>query len=105
LLHVINRDWIMINFNPRGWYEFDNRKVVEERTFDYSTSINKSIWYFFQDDKETAYETKIRMYSFHELKAMFEQVGFIDIEGFNSTKDEPISRHSRMMFVFGTKPK
>ena len=45
------------------------------------------------------------MYSFHELIAMFESVGFIDIEGYGSVKEEPISREKNMMFVIGTKPR
>jgi len=105
VLDVINRDWIIVNFNSRGWYTFGNIKVFEERKFDYGTSINKSIWYFIKEGNETAFETKIRMYSYHELRAMFEKVGFVNIEGYSSIKDEPIDRTSRMMFVFGTKPK
>ncbi|MCP4584062.1 MAG: methyltransferase domain-containing protein [candidate division Zixibacteria bacterium] len=105
LLHVINRDWIMVNYNPRGWQRINDMKIVEERSFDYSKSINTGIWYFIEDGNERACETKIRMYSFHELNAMFKKVGFINIEGYGSIKDEPIDRHKMMMFVFGTKPK
>ena len=45
------------------------------------------------------------MYSFHELIAMLESVGFVDIEGYGSLKDEPISRDKQMMFIIGTRPK
>jgi len=44
------------------------------------------------------------MYSYHELIAMFKEVGFVDIEGYGSMKDEPISQERRMMFVTGIKP-
>lgn len=105
VLHVINRDWIMINFNSHGWYKVGKAKVVEERNFDYSASINTSIWTFIENGREIPHETKIRMYSYHELRAMFAKVGFVNIEGYGSTTDEPISRTSRMMFVFGVRPK
>ena len=46
----------------------------------------------------------MRMYSFHELVAMFEKTGFVDIEGYGSIKEVPITRDHMMMWVFGTKP-
>jgi hypothetical protein len=111
MLHVINRDWIMANYTPRGWWDIKNTrgrrvaKVVEERHFDYRTSVNHGTWYFIQDGKETKCEVPLRMYSFHEMVGMFASVGFTDIEGYGSVKDEPISRDKQMMFFIGTRPR
>jgi len=111
MLHMINRDWIIANYQQRGWFEIPGPrgkslgKVVQDRHFDYRTSIDHGTWFFVQDGREKSFEVNIRMYSFHELVRMFETVGFTDIEGFGSTKDTPISHESRMMFVIGTKPK
>lgn len=104
MLHVINRDWIMANYQARGWEEVAGVKSVEERRFDYSTSINHGIWHIIKDGKEKSFEVSIRMYSYHEIIAMFERVGFVEIEGYGSTKNEPITRERMMMFVIGTKP-
>jgi ubiquinone/menaquinone biosynthesis C-methylase UbiE len=105
MLHVINRDWIMANYSPRGWQEVAGVKSMEERYFDYRTSINYGTWHFIKDGKEKSIDVPIRMYSFHELIALFESVGFTDIEGYGSVKDEPISRDKNMMFIIGTKPR
>lgn len=106
VLHVINRDWIIKNYSSNGWMEFGRVKTLEKRKFDYSTSINHGRWIYIKDGVEQAtYDIFLRMYSYHELRAMFESVGFVDIEGFGSVKDEPITRDSRMMWIFGTKPK
>jgi 2-polyprenyl-3-methyl-5-hydroxy-6-metoxy-1,4-benzoquinol methylase len=104
MLHVINRDWIMANYQPRGWQEIAGVKSVEERYFDYRTSINHGTWHFIKDGEEKSYDVPIRMYSFHELIVMFKSVGFADIEGYGSLKDEPINRNRQMMFIIGTKP-
>ena len=111
ILHVINRDWIMANYTPRDWHEFKDPKrpvtvrVLEKRHFDYSKSINYGTWHWISDGKEKTYKVSIRMYSYHELLRMFTAVGFTDIEGYGSIKDEPIARDKQMMFVIGTKPK
>jgi 2-polyprenyl-3-methyl-5-hydroxy-6-metoxy-1,4-benzoquinol methylase len=105
LLNVINRDWIITNFETRGWDEFGGILSIQEREFDYARSINMTEWTLVKDGERVTYHVPLRMYSFHELIAMFQRAGFVDIEGFGSTKDEPIDRNRQMMWVFGTKPK
>ncbi len=105
VLHVINRDWIMHNYSSNGWQQFGDVKVIESRKFNYRTSRNHSIWYYIKNGKEKKFELSIRMYSYHELVPMFESAGFVDIEGFGTVNDDPISRDTRMMWIFGTKPK
>jgi len=105
MLHVINRDWIMAHYQPRGWQEIGDMKSLESRHFEFETSINRGIWIFIKDGKETRVRGDIRMYSYHELIAMFTKVGFTDIQGYGSVKDEPIDQNRMMMFITGTKPK
>ena len=105
MLHVINRDWIMAHYQPRGWQEIAGIKSLEERYFDYSASVNHGTWHYLKDGEEKTFHVPLRMYSFHELVAMFESVGFVDIEGFGAVKDKPIDRNRMMMFVIGTRPR
>ena len=105
MLHVINRDWIMANYRERGWQEVAGVKSLEERYFDYSTSVNHGTWRLIKDGDEKVFDVPLRMYSFHELVAMFESVGFANIEGYGSLKDDPIDRDRQMMFIIGTKPR
>ena len=105
LLHVINRDWVMLNFDRTGWTRVGDLKILEERGFEYDTSISTDKWTLIRDGKETVHHTAIRMYSYHELLDMFRKVGFTDIEGYESEKLDPITAKSRMMFVIGTRPK
>jgi ubiquinone/menaquinone biosynthesis C-methylase UbiE len=104
MLHVINRDWIMANFRPRDWYEAGGVKSMEERYIDYRTSVNHGLWHFIKDGEEKTIESPIRLYSLHELIAIFKSTGFVNIESYGSIKDEPVTRHSRMIYVIGTKP-
>ena len=105
LLHIINRDWVILNFQSSDWCDAGSLRILEQRGFDYATSTSTDKWTLIRDGKETVHHTAIRMYSYHELIDMFKRVGFTDIEGYGSEKLEPISRDSRMMFVIGTRPK
>jgi cyclopropane fatty-acyl-phospholipid synthase-like methyltransferase len=104
-LHLINRDWVTINFQTRGWQDLGKTRILESRKFDYRTSTSQSKWSYIRDGKEQVFDVNMRMFSYHELVGLFESVGFIDIEGYGGVKDEPISRESRMMWIFGTKPR
>ncbi len=105
VLHVINRDWIIANFRPRDWHEAGGVKSMEERYIDYRTSTNHGLWHFIKNGEEKTIKSPIRLYSFHELVAIFKSVGFINIKGYGSVKDEPVTRNSRMIYVIGTKPR
>jgi SAM-dependent methyltransferase len=105
LLHVINRDWILTYFTPTDWSELPGVILFEKRQFDYAKSVIRGVWRFFRDGKITEHHVDIRMYSYHEILGMFDKVGFVDIQGFGTIKGGPIDRHSRMMWVVGTKPK
>lgn len=104
MIHVINRDWVMTHYTTRGWQEFAGIKTLEERYFDYRTSINHGTLRCFKDGEVMNFHIPLRIYSFHELVIMLESIGFINIEGYGSVNDEPIDLNKRMMFIIGTKP-
>jgi SAM-dependent methyltransferase len=104
-LHVINRDWIIAHYSDTDWQDLQGMLYTEKRKFDFTTSINRGVWTFYKDGKSTSHHVDIRMYSYHELIAMFKQVGFVDIEGFSSADDAPITQHTMMIWVFGVKPR
>ena len=105
VLQTINRDWIIKNFEPTGWSQHKGFKLLEKREFDFRTSISTAIWTYIKKGQEHSYETKIRMYSFHEIVDMFEKAGFVDIQGYGNIKDDPITYRSRDLIVIGTKGK
>jgi ubiquinone/menaquinone biosynthesis C-methylase UbiE len=105
LLHLINRDWMMASYESRDWFEVKNTTVLERRSFDYRNSRSLSTWRIVRQGQQRDRDISLRVYSFHELAEMFERVGFVDVEGYGSVKEEPIDRNKRMMFILGTKPK
>lgn len=105
IIHLVNRDWIIATFSPDGWRQIGSLRILEQRTFDYRHSRSLNVWYFIRDGAESQYDVKVRVYSFHELVKILENVGFKDIQGYGTTKDDPIGPNYRMMYIIGTKPK
>jgi len=105
LLHVINRDWIMANFQANEWYEAGGGKILEERGFDFATSTSVGKWIIQKDGHERSFDTTIRMYSYHELLGMFKKAGFVDIEGYGTVSGDPVGLRHFYMFIIGTRPR
>ena len=104
-MQLVNRDWVIAHYSSRDWEEIGGVISIESRSFDYATSINRGRLRLLRDGQLYTHQINLRMYSFHELIAMFKKVGFVDVIGFGGLKDEPITRNTRDMWLFATKPK
>ena len=104
LIHLINRDWILYHFTPSEWYDFGGVRVLEQRVFDFETSIMRSMWQFERDHKIVRCPVQLRHYSYHEIVQMLTRAGFVDIHGDGSPRGGPIDRDARMMYITARKP-
>jgi len=104
-ISLINRDWVILNFAERDWFAAGDGMVYAERRFDIARSVTTDTWTFVRDGQARSHDTLIRIYSLHEMMAMLRAAGFVDIEGYGSFKEEPITRNSRMMYITAVKPK
>jgi 2-polyprenyl-3-methyl-5-hydroxy-6-metoxy-1,4-benzoquinol methylase len=81
-LEIINRDWIVRNFEARGFSRHDNLIVLEDRTFDAKTSRMRTTWTYLvrKGDKNFSLEKQVtldhRIWSLHELIDMFKKTGW-----------------------------
>jgi SAM-dependent methyltransferase len=81
-LEIMNRDWIVRNFQPRGFSRYENLIVLEDRTFDAKTSRTETTWTYLvqKDDKNFVLEKQVtidtRLWSLHELIDIFEKTGW-----------------------------
>jgi ubiquinone/menaquinone biosynthesis C-methylase UbiE len=105
MLNVANRDWIIRNYAAVGLEEAGKIRIIQKRQFDQARSIITADWTFLKDGQEKTVRSVLRMYSYHELINMMNRAGFIDIEGFGSTKSEPIDFNRRNMFIMAIRPK
>ena len=103
MLQVINRDWILCHYTNNDILREEGVIILEERKFDYRNSVNHGVWTFIRENHRVSHACNLRVYAFHELVAMFEKVGFIEIEGYGSLNDEPVDRNRMMMWIIARK--
>ena len=98
-VELVNRDWIVKNFQPRGWWPADeNLIVIEKREIDLKTSVISSVWRFLKDNTiEAEKPMKLRVYSCHEMIALLRRCGFSDVEAFGDLDGGPVTFDSLMM--------
>jgi len=108
-LEIINRDWIVRNFRPRGFSRYENLVVLEDRTFDAKTSRMETTWTYLvqKDDKNFFMEKQItidhRIWSLHELIDIFEKSGWMFKAVYPGLEREegdiPLTEVHRLFFI------
>jgi hypothetical protein len=105
----MNRDWIVRNFQPRGFSRYENLIVLEDRTFDAKTSRTGTTWTYLgqKDDKNFVLEKQVtidtRLWSLHELIDIFEKTGWrfkAVYSGLGRQQgDVPLTEVQRLFFI------
>lgn len=105
LLDAINREWLMRNYQPRGWSEnTEGGRLLEEREFNLLTSRNNVRWIYIKPDGST-WETRhsLRVYTLTELARMLKTVG-LGVEALYGGFDEgPYTLDSRRLIILALK--
>lgn len=78
IIDLINRDWLIKNFQPHSWMELKDGFMLERREFDPATSRMNSDWLFVHKDRNEIERKAItlRIYSLHELLDVLGRAGF-----------------------------
>ncbi|UCG37503.1 MAG: class I SAM-dependent methyltransferase [Candidatus Bathyarchaeota archaeon] len=108
-LEIMNRDWIIRNFQRRGFSRCENVIILEERFFDTETSRMKATWTCLEQQDETNFVLKKefvidhRLWSLHELIDLFEKAGWKyrkAYHGFDQQQsDIPLTQAHRLLLV------
>jgi SAM-dependent methyltransferase len=108
-LEIMNRDWIVRNFQPHGFSRYENLIVLEDRTFDARTSRMGTIWTYLvqKSDKNFIQEKQVtidhRIWSLHELIDIFEKTGWkfkAVYPGLRQQQgDVPLTEVQRLFFI------
>ena len=108
-LEIINRDWIVRNFQERDFSRYKDMMVLEERRLDFKTSRAYTTWTYLlqQDDNHFILKKQItmdhRIWSLHELAKMFERTGWefkVAYPGLDQqTSDVPLIEVKNLLFI------
>lgn len=108
-LEMINRDWVIANFQERGFSWFKNMVVLADSRFDLNNSRMYDIWTFLIQQNDTRFflEKQItvdhRIWSLHEIIETFERTGWrfkAVYPGFHEQRsDVPILETRNILFI------
>jgi len=108
-LEIMNRDWIVRNFQPNGFSRYENLIVLEDRTFDAKTSRMGTTWTYLvkKSDKNFTLEKQVtidhRIWSLHELISAFKKTGWkfkAVYPGLRRQQDDaPLTEVQRLFFI------
>ncbi|MFQ5794021.1 MAG: class I SAM-dependent methyltransferase [Candidatus Bipolaricaulia bacterium] len=106
VMEIINRDWLVRNFQPRGFDRLGAVLILQERWLDLEDSRMYNTWTFLekQDDKTYGQRAEIKLdhqvHSLHELIAIFERAGWRYQSAYGSLElDEPSIDTQRLVVV------
>jgi len=108
-LEIMNRDWLVRNFQPRGFTWYKGLILLEDRKFDVETSRVQATWTFLkqQSEKQFVLEKQVtintRLWSLHELVETFRKNGWefqAAYPGFdNQDKSVALTEAQRLLFI------
>ena len=101
LVEVLNRDYLIRNFEARAEREIEGIAVVEERTFDVLGSRINSTVTRHEPGGIQRRVTRWRLYSPHELRILGEAAGFRFVVAHGTLNRQPVTLETRLMrFTF-----
>ncbi len=111
-LEIINRDWIVHNFEERGFVQIKDNIILEKRSLNLENSRAYNTWIYLIKDGENNFKKKEiefnhRLWSLHELINMFERNGWKfekAYPGFNNLKkNDSLLKSKRLAAYFSKK--
>jgi SAM-dependent methyltransferase len=105
IVDVINRDWLIKNFQPHSWLELKDGFMLERREFDSATSRMKSEWLFVHkgENKVERKQITLRVYSLHELMDVIDRAGMEPVAVFGDRENVMPAPDHRMLEVMAQK--
>jgi len=99
ILHLVNRDWVMRNFQPRERVRMSNFVFSEERKVDFSQSVITSRMTLRRGRWVRQGTIRLRLYSCHELVRMLKQARFSKVKYFGDITGATLGPGSRWLVL------
>lgn len=108
-IDILNRDYIVREFRPQSIDRISGDLILfNERTFNLHTSRMKNMWRYYraEEDRTLTFlgevEIDHRLWSLHELIAMFERTGWTFVAahpGFRDPEDTPLEKAHALLVI------
>ena len=105
LIDIVNRDWLLANFQPKSWQKSGRLLLLEERIYNTKTHRN-TVKIQILDEKGRWHKTAhiVRMYSLKEMKENLNRAGLKVVKVYGDTiGNQKFTRNSRRLVILATK--
>jgi SAM-dependent methyltransferase len=105
LIDIMNRDWMLANFQPKSWEKIGKLLVLEERIYDAKTH-RLTVKIQILDEKGRWHKTAHthRVYSLGEIRKNLSKAGLKIIQAYGDTiGNKEFTRDSRRLVILATK--
>lgn len=99
VLHLVNREWLVRNYQPRWQVRMGDYIVSQKRRMDFATGIHIADWEARQGRRVWCGRTRMRLYACHELVRMAKQAGFSRVRFFGDLRGRPLTVDSRWLVL------
>jgi SAM-dependent methyltransferase len=94
---------LLPSLQERGWYQTGTILTLSDRHYDPVHGRLHVEYTFIRDGQTEKRSMSARLYSYRELLRLFEEAGFVDIEGVSSLTGEPFKFGSKRLLMSATK--
>jgi len=104
LVDLRGKETVARDFRPRDWIEQDGALILEEHKIIEGWSRIKTRWIVIRDGSREEFALTLRLYSGAELKALMEEVGFVEVELYGDFQGSPYGPEARRLIATGRRP-
>ena len=104
LVDAIITEIHLLRFQDCAWWgQVGDMLVLQRLHYDHVYSRVDFELTLVHEGKVEEKSSSIRLYTYHELCKLFEEVGFVDCEGYGSLSQEPFKLGSQRFYLVATK--
>ncbi len=94
---------ILFSFQERNWYQIGDIKFLRNARYDPPSSRVETEYTLIRDGQTETKSALHRIFTYRELFALVEEVGFTDVQGFAGFNREPFVLGSKRLLLIATK--
>jgi SAM-dependent methyltransferase len=103
LLDTINREWLVRNFQAKGWEKGEDFLLLEDRTLDLEHNRSGAKWILLQGNEQKIYQHSLRIFALHELMGLIRQANLKVLSYYGNFKQEPWSCDTNRTIIVAEK--
>ncbi len=103
LIDMLGKEILARIFRERDWYKIEDFTILEERKILGDFEKIESKWIVIKNNEIKEFKIRLRLYSAFEIKSLFKECGFRNIEIYGDLNGSPYDNKASRLIVVGIK--